>query len=627
MRPWPTYGKITVYGGIGFLSEAGGNDTYHAYNIGQGGSYLFALGMLVDSGGDDTYAGKNYTRGVGVHLSAGVCVDRAGNDLHLGDYGQNGMSLDRSAGVFLDLDGDDVYRAVSGMGYATKPRGCAVFLDAQGDDVYGKGRDLCGHPHPPYGEDAESTALFFDLGGRDAYPKAKYANDSVWTERIFGRGEDASLSGPDGDGGPAWSLPAAGKPLADSAWLEGLTSPVTLVRFAAFRRLEAEPDAGQHLLLSRVARAGHAHARRDLVDALRIRLLGEGMGEKEVSKWRPLLDSPDRELRLLGLHLMSERPTKDPALVRRASALALSDPSRDVRGMACLALGESGAKEALPALLQALRCPWWGVRRRAAVALGELGFEEAGEALVSASASDPVAGVRGRAAAALGAIGSKAYLPAIEARLVDEGEVARFFAARSLVKDHGRLAGMDHLVSLLRWRGGPLKDRLLGRFLRAYTGRSLPLREPAWRAWWEDARGSFDGAKHAEIFGLFEKAEEAKREGREDRALSLYREVRTRMPRHAGACGEVSTMLNGRAWGAAVSGENLEQGLAWAKESVEAKAEVNNVDTLSVLQYLTGRKAEAIKTLQDALEKGLGGDGELLRHRLAELRSGTLKLG
>jgi hypothetical protein len=625
MRPWPPHGKRTVYGGVALLSEAGGNDTYHCYNIGQGGSYIFALGMLVDGAGDDVYYGKNYTRGVGVHLSAGVCIDEGGNDLHMGDYGQNAMSLDRSSAVFIDLGGDDVYRLKAGLGFATKPRGCAIFVEAGGDDVYAGSKRICGCPNAPYGDDAASSAYFFDFSGVDVYPDAKFGDGKTWTERLFGRGEDLDLREPK-RGKAKWWAPATMKtafhPGVEKA---SILSPWTLIRFSALGALET-PDSAVMKTVLGAAAGDNPFARKDLIDLVRGWLLEKKITASATDLFTALLASDDRDLRMLGFFAMGECRVDDTTLLGLAGALAWADPCPDVRGMACHALGKSESEEAVGHLLQALRSPYWAVRRRAALAFTALKNPRAASPLMPVALMDPHPVVRARAAEALGASGSPGAVGGLRRAMLDEEIIVRFFAARALLKDFGQIEAMEHLFPLLAWKNGALRDRMLGRFLRAYTGRGLPLKTSAWRNWWAKARSKFDADLQGQVFQLYEDAEKAKREGNEDYAVELFRRIRDNDPKHAGACRDLSEILNSRAWGVAVAGGDYAQALKWAEESVKAQANTNNIDTLAVLQYLTGEKKKAIETLEARLKKAEGRDVELLKHRLEEFKKGSLNL-
>ncbi|MHC5077672.1 MAG: HEAT repeat domain-containing protein [Planctomycetota bacterium] len=625
MRPWPPTGKLTVYGGVALLSEAGGNDTYHCYNIGQGGSYIFALGMLVDSAGDDTYTGKNYTRGVGVHLSAAICIDKAGNDLHLGDYGQNGMSLDRASSVFIDLAGDDLYRCKAGLGFSTKPRGCAIFVEAAGNDIYGGPGRFFGYCNVPFGDDAESSAFFFDFGGKDTYPAKAFKNDATWKERAFGVGEDSEIAKPT-RGKEAWWAPA--KPVDPKTLQDMPLDPHwTLERFwwkgvLMGRQLKDLDDKNWDPF----ATSPVPFLRKDLIDIVRVWLLEKKIAKTDGERLGVLLSSEDRDLRILGLHVLGELKVADEPLILMAGLMSAWDPSPDVRGMACLALGRSGSDLALPWLKKGLFSPFWAVRRRAARGLTALKTQGAREELLSILKGDPEPAVRGRAAEALGAGKDPEAIPALNQALLDPAELVRFFAAQALLKDFGKVDAMEHFFPLMRWKVGPQRDRLLGRFLKAYTGQALPMKEKAWKRWWSKAGRDFDGEKHAKIFALYEEAQKKSGKGDEDGALALYREIRKLVPKHAGACEELSNLLNSRAWGIAVAGGDYTKGLKLAQESVDAKPGANNLDTLAVLQFLTGDHKTAIETLTKALKTAKGRDAELFRNRLEEFKNEKLNL-
>ncbi len=627
MRHWPPTGKITVYGGVGLFCEAGGNDVYSNCIIGQGGSYLFGLGMFIDSAGNDVYTGIRYNRGVGVHLGAGIAIDRKGDDFHAGDYMENAVSLDRSAGIFMDLDGDDVYRIRYSNGFAfdVKPRGFSCFVDAAGDDVYDSTAAF-GFPDKPWGEDTESTAYFFDFGGRDVYPASGKAKDNaVWTERAFGRGEDAEIRSPARGSSPWWSpsdLPAlSALPLQ----VAGMASHSPLVRFSAERAM-LDPAAGWIEALLPVAKDGNEYARKDLIDVMRLLLLQKRVLPADLDRLVPLLDSPDRDLRILCLWVMAQLKAGGPAAVEKAGQIATADPSQDARGIACLALGKSGSKESLAPLLAALKSPFPAVRRRAALGLSDLKAPEAAADLVSALESEPWHEARGRAADALGALRNEAHLPALRKALLDQAEMVRFFAARSLLRDFGRTEAMEHLISLARWDGGAVSGILLWTFLKAYTGKDLPGTEKDWRAWWEGASRGFDTAKQGRIYAMCEEADEAARKGDEDRMVEIYRGIRKIDPRHAAACEEVSKALNSRAWEIALSGKNSAEGLKLAEEAADAKADSDIMDTLAVLRFQTGDKAGAEEVLQKALKTAKEDKAEMLKRRIDEVKAGKLKL-
>jgi HEAT repeat protein len=113
------------------------------------------------------------------------------------------------------------------------------------------------------------------------------------------------------------------------------------------------------------------------------------------------LKSEDAAQRAASARILGEI---GPAAKDAAPALAeaLKDANRDVRQNAAQALGYigPGAKVAAPALIAALLDKEWQVRRPAAFALGKVGSWDA-EAPLKAARKDDVAAVRDAAKAAL----------------------------------------------------------------------------------------------------------------------------------------------------------------------------------------------------------------------------------
>ncbi len=133
--------------GVGFLLDAGGDDSYTAGSYGTNGGGLAGVGFLLDAGGDDSFRAASYgTNGGGNAVGVGFLLDAGGDDAYAADsYGTNGGAA-LGVGFLLDADGDDAYAAGSiaanGGGYL----GVGILLDGGGHDVYqdndgGTGRD------------------------------------------------------------------------------------------------------------------------------------------------------------------------------------------------------------------------------------------------------------------------------------------------------------------------------------------------------------------------------------------------------------------------------------------------------------------------------------------------------
>jgi len=168
--------------GVGLLVDFGGDDTYegpdsvggalrrgsaqglpsHAvYDLGHENTdpeRVGGLGFLVDASGNDTYvhgmSGCGWTGGVGAVL------DLSGNDVWTGELARG---EDGGVGIVVDAGGDDRYDGILGTGLS---EGLGLFVDAAGADTYvgnlGTARD-------------RGMGAFFDLGGEDSYETARVA--------------------------------------------------------------------------------------------------------------------------------------------------------------------------------------------------------------------------------------------------------------------------------------------------------------------------------------------------------------------------------------------------------------------------------------------------------------------
>jgi len=627
MRPYPPKDKFTVYGGIGFLSEWSGNDVYHAYNIGQGGSYIFALGMLVDSEGNDTYTCKNYCRGVGVHVGAAVALDIAGDDLYNGLYGNNGYSLDRSSGVFADFSGNDTYRTSGGIGFGHKPKGTGIFLDAAGDDTYAGWENNYGKADWPFGDEAYSTGFFLDYGGHDNYRGELYQNNSHWAEGTFGYGVDVNketvMTGATAWWSPGQALEMPGRVTATPeirAAVDRLVAPSALVRMTALNNpvdvlLEA-------IVLA--SRSPEQSKRRHLIDTLQYLLTKKSFTEAQAEKLLGLFEAEDHDLRLIGLEMVAKLKVRSSLVLEKVSKLVVDDPSVEVRGMACLALAETDLEKNTPVLLKALTDVEWPVRRRAAIALSKRGSHSAEPALIKTFEEDSAFQVRAYAAEALGKIGLPRLKPYLEQGLQDPDEFVRCLSARALVLSYADKEAMKTIFELLEWKNGPLRGRWVNTFLNMFTGLNLPGTTKDWLEWWNENQNAFDMSVHQRVFTLLQQGEEHYLSSRSDEAIQAYREALVLLPDHNWARNELASLLNGTAWEKAVSGKGLELGREMAQESVLLQPNSENLDTLAVLYYLLDQPELARQTIQQAISNAQPDQTEQYRDRLKEFETGAV---
>jgi len=171
-----------VSGGIGFLFDKGGNDTYTSGVYAQGVSYWYSLALLVDNEGNDVYTSVWYPQGSGIHLSVGSLVDRGGNDIYVSPQGPGqGAAHDYSVGFFSEYRGNDIYVIDGGNGVALT-NSFALFVDRNGNDTYCKRFDRT--KNWGYARGARGTGnigLFLELQGDDLYNDIEYAdNNEYW---------------------------------------------------------------------------------------------------------------------------------------------------------------------------------------------------------------------------------------------------------------------------------------------------------------------------------------------------------------------------------------------------------------------------------------------------------------
>lgn len=181
----------SLAGGIGFLADGAGNDTYHASAWSQGAGYWWAAGFLEDLGGNDHYRNGKYSLGAAAHFAIGCQVDLTGNDAYnIGnDTAVNqyqGHARDGSIGISTDGDGDDQYYFRSHCGGSGDLNSIGLFWDRRGADRY----QVRYEPTAPFGgwtdtppmgtatsyvpfrsfrDDVGAFGIFLDTGGEDEY--------------------------------------------------------------------------------------------------------------------------------------------------------------------------------------------------------------------------------------------------------------------------------------------------------------------------------------------------------------------------------------------------------------------------------------------------------------------------
>jgi hypothetical protein len=130
-------------GGLGWLLNGDGDDTYQATVHGQGIGVGSGLGVLADVSGRDVYESRLESQGCGEQLGIGILYDGAGQDRYRALGGAMGFGDDLGLGMLLEGSGDDAYSLVPDGGEPSLPtlasasrQGAGWLLDLEGNDAY-----------------------------------------------------------------------------------------------------------------------------------------------------------------------------------------------------------------------------------------------------------------------------------------------------------------------------------------------------------------------------------------------------------------------------------------------------------------------------------------------------------
>jgi hypothetical protein len=184
-------------GGIGFLIDLTGDDSYYAGNWNMGVGYWLGMGFLYDGRGNDTYSSCYFTQASGAHYAVGTMIDDGGNDKYVlwGDpktvagYGWAGAGLafgwDYVIALLYNSGGNDFYEAKKIAIGSSEIRSNAFFIEIGGNDTYklpeneiGMGSsDVREEYILPFNSHAKSFGMFIDTGGEDNYFNYDYNNN------------------------------------------------------------------------------------------------------------------------------------------------------------------------------------------------------------------------------------------------------------------------------------------------------------------------------------------------------------------------------------------------------------------------------------------------------------------
>ncbi len=502
--------RLSIYGGIGFLSDGGGDDFYHAAGGNcMGSSYFMSLGALVDQGGNDTYMPEGgYGMGFGLHLSNGALVDVAGDDLYMAGAYCGGFGSDRSVGILTDAAGNDIYgpsdryvqqqlqkenggetttgaaedtnahlwrrMADTSYGAALKPKALGILADFQGRDQYfanplGKGVSV-GGVVPPVDPRDWSHGIAVDWNGNDRYhlPGRQNAHFTI----TYGHGicydTDAEAKGGvsmlfaslQPNRGRSSPSPAEGAtPVHSFPVIETLARGDLWQRFRAKGRLLQNRSETIRLCAAILQTSTDRRLNRELFEVLN-QLLIESNGQREAIEGRVvgLLSAADPQVRLLAVYLAGWQRLKSA----NAHLLAIcGQDDANSRPAALWALGRLAAPESVGVLVKFSRP---GMERRirhaaydsmAKLAAADEASQGTGRALLletlAAGLDDPDPVIRLLAASGLRpTVDAPRITKKMEALLEDENVYVRRAAARALAFK-GNPRGIPILIASLRF--------------------------------------------------------------------------------------------------------------------------------------------------------------------------------
>lgn len=207
-------------GGVGMLTDLGGDDAYLGETYCQAASYWFGLGSLYDAAGHDTYRAYHYAQSSAMHLCGAFLFDLAGDDIYSTAFGAcHAIGHDYGVAFLLDRDGNDLYASRDSSPGTGNANGLGLFVDASGDDRY-IGSPAAGNPARGTG----SLGVFVDMNGTDRF-LAGLSNgaaraDGEWAVAL----DQESVLGPQEGGGPSQrTLPTPGsRQLPSDAAMEEL---------------------------------------------------------------------------------------------------------------------------------------------------------------------------------------------------------------------------------------------------------------------------------------------------------------------------------------------------------------------------------------------------------------------
>jgi len=545
---------FSFYGGIGFLSEGGGDDLYVSSNENcMGSSYFMSIGGLVDHEGSDTYIPLNGNgMAFAVHLSNAVLIDRKGNDRYFAKHFSGGSSADRSVAILADYQGNDFYGpseesarmfikkefeqennnhsdveskaqarqqlADTSYGSVGWPKSLAFLIDYGGDDRYfarpnGQG-ESCGGVIPPAEPRNWSHAILLDLNGKDFYYLDGRQDNHFFRYDNHGLCYDTEYGGAQVIAKTAYPQKRRGVARTDNLLelskntsiydeVRRLLDPNLFARFTAIGNITQKTPEVVFELIAILTRSQDTEFNRDLIEALNHFIVRKMFKPRHGQKFFSLLNAEDPYVRRYAARTLGWWRVKSalPALVE-----AFAEQNEYVRSDIIWATGQMGTPDVSGQLARlADDNPSLECRRAAIQALrdivlkmdkGNLKNDSNILEVLLRSLNSPDEIIRVDAASALSYFGDDAeVLDRLKSRLTDESVYVRRAAAKSIILN-GLKEGIAILIESLKYRSIDTfahYDQELVKDLAYYAGIDFPPEKRyAHETWkrWWQANGS-----------------------------------------------------------------------------------------------------------------------------------------
>lgn len=453
-------------GGIGLLTDLGGDDHYLAETYAQAASYWYSLGSLYDGSGSDLYSADHYAQASAMHATSAYLFDLAGDDRYVLQVGA-GQAIGHDDGVALLLDrsGDDVYAGKDSRPGTGNANGVGIFVDSAGDDRY---LGIGGAGNPARG--APSLGVFVDMAGADKFADSLDDGYSIVSGSL-GIAYDASAPSAARAGDPpTLARPTAGSLACPSdAELERLYRVATQwqvgtaaseVSGALNQLIAIGPPAFRWMVEKRLATADRLQLRAfvtvvaQLGAESRLLVVDRIASKNLIESQNALRLCADAQIREAGSVLSDAllKPFLRRYAARAAGAIGSKEPLAELMAMAgsddrldaraaAVALSQIGDQTSIPTAQALLSSPDWPTRKVAVGALGRFASQMATVAADWIRGSDEMRARQGLEI--LGLIGSPEALKACGLALQDPRagvQVSAMLALSGRVPDEFRMA-------------------------------------------------------------------------------------------------------------------------------------------------------------------------------------------